>query len=115
MSQLRCAHGVANSFPDLPSQLSPEIELVVELEGLLEVHPKAIGLSGDVEVLIQWKGMPPFEATWEDFQAIHMRFLDFHLLTGWNFGREVMLGLQSGSRILGAKEGRRMRDPCNRS
>ena len=33
----------------------------------------------NTEVLIQWKNLPSFEATWEDFTTITNQFLDFPL------------------------------------
>ena len=30
-------------------------------------------------MLIQWQGLPEFEATWEEFQMIQQQFPDFHL------------------------------------
>ena len=31
------------------------------------------------DVLIQWKGLPPLEATWEPFDVIQQQFPYFHL------------------------------------
>ena len=59
------------------------MELVVTPAALLAVRPKArgdhSGTAGEVEVLIQWDGLPEFEATWEDFQAVQQQFPEFHL------------------------------------
>ncbi|CAA7392317.1 unnamed protein product [Spirodela intermedia] len=33
-----------------------------------------------MEVLIKWKGLPDFEATWEAASTIHHQFPDFHLV-----------------------------------
>ncbi|KAA0045137.1 ty3-gypsy retroelement transposase [Cucumis melo var. makuwa] len=33
----------------------------------------------DWEVLISWKGLPPHEATWEDYNDFKHQFPDFHL------------------------------------
>lgn len=32
-----------------------------------------------IEVLIKWKGVPEFDATWEDFQTVNGTFPDFDL------------------------------------
>jgi hypothetical protein len=37
---------------------------------------KEKGNRAAVEVLIQWKGMPEEDATWEDFETFQHRFLD---------------------------------------
>lgn len=79
VSQLRPAHGVSSSSPVLPPQLTPELELVVEPDLLLDVRPKAQGQPGEVEVLLKWKSLPEYEATWEDFHLIHQQFPAFHL------------------------------------
>ena len=34
---------------------------------------------GTSEVLIKWKGLPEFEATWEGYEAIRNQFPLFHL------------------------------------
>ncbi|KAH9650018.1 hypothetical protein KPL70_026202 [Citrus sinensis] len=79
VSQLRAALGVSPFSPTIPPQLTPELELVVEPEKLLGVRPKVNGQSGEVEVLVKWKSLPEFEATWEDFHLIQQQFPDFHL------------------------------------
>ncbi|KAK9211844.1 hypothetical protein WN943_001222 [Citrus x changshan-huyou] len=60
-------------------KLTPELELMVEPEKLLGVRPKVNGQSGEVEVLLKWKSLPEFEATWEDFHLIQQQFPNFHL------------------------------------
>ena len=30
-------------------------------------------------MLIQWKNLPPFEATWEDFELLNSQFPTFHI------------------------------------
>ena len=79
VSQLRRAHGVSNSSPVLPPQLTSDLEMVVEPAALLQVRPKVNGRNGEVEVMIQWQGLPEFEATWEDFSMVQHQFPDFHL------------------------------------
>ncbi|KAL8115725.1 hypothetical protein AgCh_022282 [Apium graveolens] len=37
------------------------------------------GSSSQVEVLLKWKGLPLFKATWEEAAAIDAQFPDFHL------------------------------------
>ena len=52
---------------------------MVEPEELLGVRSKAQGQPGEVEVLLKWKSLPEYEATWEDFHLIQQQFPDFHL------------------------------------
>ncbi|TXG60193.1 hypothetical protein EZV62_014766 [Acer yangbiense] len=79
VSQLRQALGVTASAPTLPPQLSADLELVVVPESLLGVRPKSVATPGHMEVLIKWKSLPTFEATWEDYLAIVNQFPEFHL------------------------------------
>ncbi|KAL5570094.1 hypothetical protein UlMin_026669 [Ulmus minor] len=79
VSQLRAALGMSSFSPTIPPQFTPELELVVEPEKLLGVRPKVNGQPGEVEVLLQWKSLPEFEATWEDFHLLQQQFPNFHL------------------------------------
>ena len=79
VSQLRQARGASFSSSTLPPQLSVDLEMLVEPETLLGVRPKTLGNAGDVEVLLKWKDLPDFEATWEDFYMIQQQFPSFHL------------------------------------
>ena len=71
ISQLRCAKGLSHSFSLLPPQISKDLELVVELESLLEVCLQQNGPLGKLEVLIKWKNLPLFEATWEEYDLLN--------------------------------------------
>lgn len=42
----------------------------MEPEQVLGVHPGTDGQPGVLEVLLQWRGLPAFEATWEPFSII---------------------------------------------
>ena len=49
----------------------------------LEVEPQDVKAArtypaGCVEVLIQWKQLRAFEASWESFDTIKQQFPDFH-------------------------------------
>lgn len=46
---------------------------------MLGVRNAKGGKSALVDVLIKWKHLPTFEATWEEFQALDQRFPSFHL------------------------------------
>jgi len=56
--------------------LSEDLELKVEPDFLKEV---CTTVGGQVEVLISWKDLPDFEATWESYDIINNQFPLFHL------------------------------------
>ena len=37
------------------------------------------GSGHEMEVLIQWKGLPSHESTWEPYELVQEQFPDFHL------------------------------------
>ena len=51
----------------------------MEPKAALGVRPKPHGTAGDIDMLLEWKSLPEFEATWEDFQMVKSQFLAFHL------------------------------------
>ena len=51
----------------------------MEPDSLLDARQIQNGAAGLLEVLIQWKTLPPFEATWEDFELLNSQFPTFHL------------------------------------
>ena len=46
---------------EIPSQLSADLEMMVELEVVLGVRPRRGNNLCGLDVLIQWKGLPPLE------------------------------------------------------
>lgn len=78
-SQLKAAIGGLPASPQLPPQLTADLVLEVEPEEILEVRNGKQGSSAVVEFLVKWKGLPSFEATWEEFHALDQRFPLFHL------------------------------------
>ncbi|XP_063935341.1 transposon Tf2-1 polyprotein isoform X1 [Daucus carota subsp. sativus] len=79
VSQLKRAVGTAVASPVLPPQLNAELELVAEPEELLEVRRLTKGNMRILEVLIKWKGLSDFEASWEEADLIANQFPNFHL------------------------------------
>ncbi|XP_074351516.1 uncharacterized protein LOC141690632 [Apium graveolens] len=79
VSQLKRAIGIAHASPTLPAQLTSELEMVVEPETLLDVRNHTTGQSVCTKVLIKWRNLPDFEATWEDLDHMQQHFPDFHL------------------------------------
>ena len=66
VSQLKQALGSNDHSQPLPSLLDANLEWLVETESVLGVCTTTHGN----EVLIQWKVLPPFEATWEPTELI---------------------------------------------
>ena len=64
VNQLRCAIGDHAFSPSLPPTLTEDMEVVLEPEAMDGVRQ---GMSGGREVLIKWKDLPDYEATWEPF------------------------------------------------
>ena len=79
ISQLRKAVGTVPTSPSLPPQLTAEMELLVEPIAILGVCQCHTGSTSVTEVLVQWKYLPDFEATWESFATILTQFPEFHL------------------------------------
>ena len=79
VSQLRQALGTALSSSTIPAQLNNDLEMIVQPEAALKFCQSTSNGSSRNEVLLQWKDLPPFEATWEDFATITTQFPDFHL------------------------------------
>lgn len=94
VSQLRRAYGVAHSSPLLPPQLSPDLELLVEPAELLGVRRHCQDAHKSLEVLIKWKDLPLFEATWENYDYLLQQFPEFHLEDKVKFWRRVMIDHQ---------------------
>ena len=51
----------------------------MEPEQVLGVRPSTEGQPEAMEVLLQWRGLPAFKATWESFSTIQEQYPDFHL------------------------------------
>ncbi|XP_074346704.1 uncharacterized protein LOC141685510 [Apium graveolens] len=79
VSQLKRAVGQVPANPTIPTQLTEELELLVEPEEVLEVRQVKQGSNLKLEVLIQLKGLPKFEAPWEEVERAKLQFPDFHL------------------------------------
>lgn len=79
ISQLKKCVGTDHVSATIPDQISADLELCVEPEELLAVRPVQGGQPSQMEVLIKWKQLPTFEATWEDMDNIKIRFPVFNL------------------------------------
>ncbi|XP_024024885.1 uncharacterized protein LOC112092588 [Morus notabilis] len=77
VSQLKKAIGVPIPAQEVPPVLAPDLELRVEPERLLATHFSKV--TGQLEVLLQWRYLPDFESSWELFDVIQQQFPEFHL------------------------------------
>lgn len=64
VSQFRKAGGVEHAVEEVPSQLNEELEMVVEPEAVLGIRSGTGHNIRGMDVLIQWRGLLPLEATW---------------------------------------------------
>ncbi|KAL2486807.1 Transposon Tf2-9 polyprotein [Abeliophyllum distichum] len=71
--------GALQAVSNVCNQLIEELEMIVEPEAVLGIRPGSGDNIRGIDVLIQWKGLPPQEATWEPFHQLKNQFLDFHL------------------------------------
>ncbi|XP_019055874.1 PREDICTED: uncharacterized protein LOC109115855 [Nelumbo nucifera] len=79
VSQLKKAIGNHISSPVIPSTLSDDMEMLVELVAVQGVHPSTMpGVTGS-EVLIHWPDLPDFEDSWEPFDLLRNQFPHFNL------------------------------------
>ncbi|RVX04931.1 Retrovirus-related Pol polyprotein from transposon opus [Vitis vinifera] len=81
VSQLKRALGSADLCQPLSPILAEDMEWLVEPDQVLDIHLSPNNNQTDIEVLIQWKGLPQFEASWESTDTIKEHFPDFHLRT----------------------------------
>lgn len=71
--------GSNETCQQIPPHLQDTLEWLVELEQVLGVRPYVAGHPTKNKVLIQWKGLPDSEASWETATSIVHHFPDFHL------------------------------------
>ncbi|VFQ98819.1 unnamed protein product, partial [Cuscuta campestris] len=73
VSLLRPARGVTPSNPPAALPLSSDLELLLEPASVLDHRWK----GSTLELLIQWKGRPDEESSWEEYESIRQQYLDF--------------------------------------
>ncbi|GJR17892.1 ty3-gypsy retrotransposon protein [Tanacetum coccineum] len=76
VSQLKKVIGDQIAIPTIPSGLNEEMEMLLQPE---EVLGTRMDSRGKHEVLIRWKDLPGYEATWEPLENIQQQFPEFHL------------------------------------
>ena len=79
VSQLKRALGSADLCQPLSPVLVDDLEWQVEPDQVLDIRQSPNNNQPNIEVLIQWKGLPQFEASWELVDTIKKHFPDFHL------------------------------------
>ena len=72
VSRLKRALGAAERSQPRPPFLNIELEWLVEPESVLDSR-----ITDQEKVLVQWKGLPLFEATWEPIEVIQCQFPAF--------------------------------------
>ncbi|KAJ9565496.1 hypothetical protein OSB04_001462 [Centaurea solstitialis] len=64
----------------LPPQLAAEWKSISYMKLFGNLDMISVGsCDSHIEVLIKWKDLGPFEASWEDFEVVNNQFFDFHL------------------------------------
>ena len=75
VSQLKKAVGDSTKVQPLPELLSEDMEWLVEPEDIKAIREGSSGM----EVLVLWKNLPDFEATWESVTDLQLQFPNLHL------------------------------------
>ena len=91
VSQLKKAIGEQEVALVLPEGLTEDMEVLLQPEEVLGVRNSA----GNKEVLIRWKNLPGYEATWELFDHVQEQFPHFHLedkVVFWEGGTDTTPG-----------------------
>lgn len=76
VSQLKGSLHSSIPIQPLPPFLTEDLELQVQPAAVLSVRPL---VDGSQEVLIQWKDLPLFKATWESYEVIDQQHPHFYL------------------------------------
>ncbi|EXB28923.1 Cleavage stimulation factor subunit 1 [Morus notabilis] len=77
LGQLKKAIGLPIPAQEVPPALAADMELRVEPERLLDTRFSKV--TGQLEVLLQWRHLPDYESSWELFDVIQQQFPEFHL------------------------------------
>ncbi|GJU14254.1 ty3-gypsy retrotransposon protein [Tanacetum coccineum] len=78
VAQLKKATGDNKAIPKFPAGLNEELEVVLQPEAVLGVRLSREKKNGR-EVLIRWKNLPLYDASWEQVDYIEQQFPEFHL------------------------------------
>ena len=90
---------------EIPDGLTEDMELILVPDRVEGVREGKFSSGEDREVLIKWKDLPTYEATWELYSIIQKQsFLISTLRTRWLFGRGVLIRPGSEKLIRGVQE-----------
>ena len=79
VSLLKKAVGSQAVSPSIPTSLSANMELIVQLATVLGIRPSTVPGAARTEVLIHWHDLPVWEDSWELFEVIQSQFPNFNL------------------------------------
>ncbi|XP_022863437.1 uncharacterized protein LOC111383553 [Olea europaea var. sylvestris] len=85
-SKLRKAIVTSQPISSLHPHLRATGNLITEPEEVLAIRTSVANMNHEPEVLIRWKDLPEFEATWKPFETIRQQFPSFHLEDKVDFG-----------------------------
>ncbi|GKD79478.1 ty3-gypsy retrotransposon protein, partial [Tanacetum coccineum] len=76
VSQLKKVIGDCIPESKLPKGLTEDMEVILQPTEVLGVRKDS---KGNHFVLVRWKDLPGYEATWEPFETMRQQFPDLHL------------------------------------
>ncbi|PKU73061.1 hypothetical protein MA16_Dca019264 [Dendrobium catenatum] len=76
VSQLRRVIGDYTASSELPATLTENLKVIMVPLELMGVRQKEEGAK---EVLIRWKNLSDYDATWEPYERVKQQFPSFHL------------------------------------
>nr|GEV45210.1 ribonuclease H-like domain-containing protein [Tanacetum cinerariifolium] len=79
ISQLKKMRNPTITRQELPAGLTEDMELILVPDRVEGVREGKSSSKEGREVLIKWKDLPTYEATWELYSTIQKQFSDFHL------------------------------------
>ena len=79
ISQLKKMRNPTVTRQEIPDGLTEDMELILVPDRVEGVREGKSSNGEDREVLIKWKDLPTYEATWELYSIIQKQFPDFHL------------------------------------
>ncbi|GJS08273.1 ty3-gypsy retrotransposon protein [Tanacetum coccineum] len=79
ISQLKKMRNPTITRQELPAGLTEDMELILVADRDGGVREGKSSSKEEHEVLIKWKDLPTYEATWELYSTIQKQFPDFHL------------------------------------
>ena len=91
VSLLKKAVGPQAASPSIPTSLSSDMELLVQLVDVLGICLSIVPSAASSEVLIHWQDLLAYEDAWEPFNVIQSQFPRFNLedkVDAWEVGND---------------------------